>query len=128
MYVTFFSLLMWLVTSAIIIPIMWMFDFHLPIYAPLAILACIALGLSLPSAPGGIGIISFATIFSMKILFVEIGYTLSDNLYAKIVAFSLLINVVLVLPEIVLGMFFIIKDGVKLFELNKGSLEKAPLT
>ena len=108
------SVLMWTVIAISIIPIIMMFNFQLPFYAPFAILACISLGLTIPSAPGGIGIISFATIFAMKILLMETGQEITDTMYAKIVVFSIVINIVMVLPEVILGAFFTIKTGLKI--------------
>ena len=108
------SIIMWLIIGASIIPVMLMFDFHLPLYAPFVVLACISLGLTIPSVPGGIGIISFATIFSMNILLKDMGYEITDIIYAKVVVFSILINIVLVVPEVILGTFFTIKTGSKL--------------
>jgi hypothetical protein len=112
------SVLMWLAIAVSIIPLMSMFDFELPFYGSFAILACISLGMTLPSAPGGIGIISFATIFAMDILFGEAGITLTNDLYAKVVVFSILINIVMVLPEVILGTFFAIRSGVKFVAIS----------
>jgi len=126
--VIFFSIVMWFVTVLSILPVAWMFEFQLPIYASFAILACVALGLSVPAAPGGLGIVSVAAIFSLKILFAEVGQPISDELYAKMVSYSILINVVLVLPEIVLGMFFIFREGFSLFNLNKESSNESSNT
>lgn len=108
------SVLMWTVIAISIIPIIMMFNFQLPFYAPFAILACISLGLTIPSVPGGIGVISFATIFAMKILLMETGQEITDTMYAKIVVFSIVINIVMVLPEVILGAFFTIKTGLKI--------------
>ena len=109
-----FSVLMWVVISMTLVPVILMFDFQLPRYAPFAILACISLGLTIPSAPGGIGIISFATIFSISILLREAGQEITETIYAEIVALSILINIVMVLPEIILGTFFTIKSSSKI--------------
>lgn len=108
------SIFMWFAIAILIMLIISMFDFNLPVYAPFAILACISLGLTIPSAPGGVGVISFATIFSMKLLFNNMGLEITDALYAKIVVFSIIINLVMVLPEIILGTFFAIRTGAKL--------------
>jgi glycosyltransferase 2 family protein len=113
------SIIMWLVIAVALIPLIWMFNFELPFYTSFALLACIALGLSIPSAPGGIGIVSFATIFSLKIIFVESGQTISNDLYTKIVTFSLLSNIVMALPEIVLGLTFTIRENFSLFTIEK---------
>lgn len=119
------SIIMWCIIAISIIPIQMMFDFQLPLYTCFAILACISLGLSVPSAPGGIGVISFATIFSMTILLKETGQEVTDIVYAQIVIFSILINIVFVLPEIVLGVFFTIKTGSKFsFLFNETISEK----
>ena len=107
------SIIMWCIIAISIVPIQMMFDFQLPFYSCFAILACISLGLSIPSAPGGIGVISFATIFSMTILLKDAGQAVTNIIYAQIVIFSILINVVFVLPEILLGVFFTIKTGSK---------------
>ncbi|OGW24263.1 MAG: hypothetical protein A2X55_04875 [Nitrospirae bacterium GWB2_47_37] len=112
------SVSMWIVIAVSIIPLMIMFEFELPFYVSFAILACISLGMTLPSAPGGIGIISFATIFAMNILFREANILLTDDLYAKVVVFSILINIVMVLPEIILGTFFAIRSGVKIASIS----------
>ena len=119
------SIIMWCIIAISIIPIQMMFDFQLPLYTCFAILACISLGLSVPSAPGGIGVISFATIFSMTILLKEVGQEVTDIIYAQIVIFSILINIVFVLPEIVLGVFYTIKTGSKIsFFIDKTITEK----
>ncbi len=108
-----FSVVMWLVNAASIVPLLRMFDFGLPPVAPFAILACIALGLTIPSAPGGVGIVSLAAIFATKVLLDAAGHPVheGDEVYARIVAFSVLLNVVFVAPEILLGAFFVARDG-----------------
>lgn len=123
--VMLFSILMWLIIALSIIPIMAMFDFNLPSYAPFAILACISLGMTLPSAPGGIGIISFATVFVVSIMFKETGVQLTNALYAKVVVFSIIINLSMILPEVILGTFFTFKTGMKFSKaVNELSLQE----
>ncbi len=105
------SVVMWLVIAASIVPLLQMFDFGLSPLAPFAILACIALGLTVPSAPGGVGIVSFAAIFATKVLMNAAGHPVAEEVYARIVAFSVLLNIVFVAPEILLGAFFAARDG-----------------
>ena len=50
----------------------------------------------------------------MKILLMETGQEITDTMYAKIVVFSIVINIVMVLPEVILGAFFTIKTGLKI--------------
>ncbi|MFH1369585.1 MAG: lysylphosphatidylglycerol synthase transmembrane domain-containing protein [Elusimicrobiota bacterium] len=111
--VTFLSLIMWVIIALSIVPIMRLFDFNLPFYASFCILACICLGMTLPSAPGGIGIISIATVFAVGLIYKGMGVGIDSVLYSKIVLFSLLINIVMVLPEVIVGLFFAFRTGIK---------------
>ena len=57
----------------------------------------------------------------MKILYSEINHTVDDVLYARIVVFSILLNVVMVLPEIVIGTIYLVSDGLNLSTIISNS-------
>ncbi|MFQ5560432.1 MAG: lysylphosphatidylglycerol synthase transmembrane domain-containing protein [Nitrospinota bacterium] len=115
------SFLMWTCTALSLWPVLWMFDFEVPFFTPFFILSFICFGQTLPAAPAGIGIINFASVLSLEIIFKNKGVSVSETLYTQIAIFSLIVNAVMVIPEIVLGLYFALTTDMGFSTLIKKS-------
>ena len=61
--------------------------------------------LSLPSAPSNIGIYNLTIIFLVKMLLIQEGITISDELQAQIVASSIILHFGSLIPDFLAGIF-----------------------
>ena len=91
-------------------------DLHLPFLAGWAVLAFVGLGISIPSAPGYIGVFHVAAAKAVEI------FGLSSS---AAVAFAIVFHASQFVPVTLLGWLYLLREGLSLGEATKA---RAPLT
>ncbi|HXV96836.1 MAG TPA: lysylphosphatidylglycerol synthase transmembrane domain-containing protein [Anaerolineae bacterium] len=118
--VTFWNMLTW-----IMIPIsFWFallaFDFGSPIpwQAPLLMLPAMALGLTVPAAPGGVGLVQAAIKLTLDLTFA--GLPVAANFQETVAAAGILIHFCQFAPEVIPGIFCFMYEGLSTREVGVG--------
>jgi glycosyltransferase 2 family protein len=118
--VTFWNGLTW-----IMIPIsFWFallaFDFGspLPWQAPVLMLPAMALGLTVPAAPGGVGLVQAAIKLTLDLTFA--GLPVAANFQESVAAAGILIHLAQFAPEVVPGIFFFMYEGLSTRDVSAG--------
>lgn len=111
----FWSGLMWLFTLLSFYPLLYSinFDTNVPVYTVFILLLFLILGLALPAAPGSIGVFEYAAVFTLQIILPDEIMAKSETI-AKASVFGVLLHITQVLPEIVLGGIFFLREGMNL--------------
>lgn len=107
------SLVMWFFVLLSFLPILYSFDFGTPLpgYTVFVLLLFVVFGLSIPSAPGNIGVFEYATFLAISIcLPAEVAKEAA--VIAKISAFSLVFHVIQILPEIIIGIIMFNREHI----------------
>lgn len=124
--VTFWNALTW-----IMIPIsLWFpllaFDFGAPIpwQAPVLLLPALALGLTIPGAPGGVGVIQAAVKLTLDLTFA--GLPVAPNFAETVAAAGILIHLAQFVPEIIPGIISFMYEGLSAGEISAGRSLAAP--
>ncbi len=114
------SLAAWVATALSIWPVMVAFDFGAPapLFAPFFLLATLALGLTIPAAPGGIGIFQYVTLVTLRIAFSLSSASLASNFDEVAVAFSLILHFSQAAPEVLIGLYCFLRENVSLREVE----------
>lgn len=110
------SLLVWLVLAWSFYPVMLAFDFGapVPLFAPFLLVPVVALGLTIPAAPGGVGILQAAGVLAMQLSFkAAYGPQLPPGFAEQAAAFSLLMHLSQAVPEIALGAWAFLAEGLR---------------
>jgi uncharacterized protein (TIRG00374 family) len=120
--VTLQSLLIWFVLGLSFYPVMLAFDFGAPVppFAPFLLLPLLALGLTIPGAPGGVGILQYMSVLSMQLSFGAIGAEPALDFAEQAAAFSLLLHFSQAVPEIVLGAWAFVAEGLSWGDVEMG--------
>jgi uncharacterized protein (TIRG00374 family) len=107
------SILIWIVLGLSFYPVMRAFDFGapVPLFAPFLLLPLLALGLTIPGAPGGIGITQYMGVLALQLSFAADGATLAPDFAEKAAAFSLLMHLSQAAPEIAFGLWAFLSEG-----------------
>ncbi|MDI6785197.1 MAG: lysylphosphatidylglycerol synthase transmembrane domain-containing protein [bacterium] len=113
----FYSLLVWLFIAASVYFALLIFDFNIPIYAPLFVTIILAIGLMVPSAPGFIGTFQFACISSLSLFSVDENAALS---------FSIILHAAQFFPVILIGYLFMLKEQMSFSAISKMSNNGSP--
>ncbi len=115
------SLLIWLVISWSFYPVMLAFDFGapVPLFTPLLLTALVALGLTVPSAPGGIGIMQYMAVLSLQLSFAAAAITPAHDFAEQAAAFSLLMHLSQALPEVGFGAWAFVAKGLRWQEIGQ---------
>jgi len=118
--VTFWNGLTW-----VMIPIsFWFallaFDFGspLPWQAPVLMLPAMALGLTVPAAPGGVGLVQAAIKLTLDLTFA--GLPIAANFQESVAAAGILIHLAQFAPEVVPGIFFFMYEGLSTRDVSAG--------
>jgi len=82
-------------------------DLHLPFLAAWAVLAFVSLGVSIPSAPGYVGVFHFAAVQAVGLFGVS---------QSAAVGYALLLHASQILPVTLLGWFYLLREHVSLGE------------
>lgn len=110
------SLLVWIVLAWSFYPVMLAFDFGapVPLFAPFLLVPIVALGLTIPAAPGGVGILQAAGVLAMQLSFrAAYGPQLPPGFAEQAAAFSLLMHLSQAVPEIALGAWAFLAEGLR---------------
>ena len=120
--VSFQSLLIWFVIALSFYPVLLAFDFGapVPLFIPFLLLPLMALGLTIPSAPGGVGILQYMSVLALQLGFAAAGAELTSDFAEQAAAFSLLLHFSQAAPEIILGAWAFLAEGLTRGEVEMG--------
>ncbi|MCQ3975791.1 MAG: hypothetical protein DPW09_20335 [Anaerolineae bacterium] len=96
------------------------FDFGSPApwQAPLLMLPAMALGLTVPAAPGGVGLVQAAIKLTLDLTFA--GLPVAANFQESVAAAGILIHFTQFAPEVIPGIFFFMVEGLSTSEVGAG--------
>ena len=116
------SLLIWFVLAWSFYPVMLAFDFGapVPLFAPFLLLPLLALGLTIPGAPGGVGIMQYLGVLAMQLSFAAVGAEVARDFAEQAAAFSLLMHFSQAAPEIAVGGWAFLAAGLTWGEVERG--------
>jgi uncharacterized protein (TIRG00374 family) len=116
------SLLVWFVIGWSFYPVMLAFDFGTPtpLFAPFLLLPLLALGLTIPGAPGGVGIMQYMGVLALRLSFAGVGARLAPDFPEQAAAFSLLMHFSQAAPEIALGAWAFLAEGLTWGQVETG--------
>jgi uncharacterized protein (TIRG00374 family) len=118
--VTFWNFLTW----GIILISFWFgllaFDFGspLPWQAPVLMLPAMALGLTVPAAPGGVGLVQAAIKLTLDLTYA--GLPVAANFQENVAAAGILIHFTQFAPEVIPGIFCFMYEGLSTREVSAG--------
>lgn len=108
----FYSFLVWLLLAVSVYFALLVFNFNIPLYAPLFVTIIIAVCLMIPSAPGFIGTFQFACISALALFKVDRNAALS---------FSIILHAAQFFPVIIIGYLFMLKEHMTFNAISKMS-------
>jgi uncharacterized protein (TIRG00374 family) len=116
------SLLVWFVIGWSFYPVTLAFDFGAPppLFTPFLLLPLLALGLTIPGAPGGVGIMQYMGVLALRLSFAAVGADLAPDFAEQAAAFSLLMHFSQAAPEIALGAWAFLAEGLTWGEVEAG--------
>jgi uncharacterized protein (TIRG00374 family) len=116
------SLLIWFVLAWSFYPVILAFDFGapVPLFTPFLLLPMLALGLTIPGAPGGVGIMQYLGVLALRLSFAAVGAQLASDFSEQAAAFSLLMHFSQAAPEIALGAWAFLAEGLTWGEVETG--------
>ena len=116
------SLLIWLVIALSFYPVLLAFDFgsQVPLFTPFLLLPLIALGLTIPGAPGGLGIMQLMTVLALQLSFAAGGAEYASDFAEQAAAFSLVLHFSQAAPEIIFGAWAFMTEGLTWVEVEMG--------
>lgn len=123
--VGFQSLLTWIVISGSFYPVMLAFDFGgpVPLFTPFLLTALVALGLTVPSTPGGLGIMQYMAVLSLQLSFAAAGMMPAHGFAEQAAAFSVLMHISQALPEVGFGAWAFAAEGMRWHEMGQRERE-----
>jgi glycosyltransferase 2 family protein len=101
------TVVVWLVPALAAWTMLRALDLHLPFIASWAVLAFVGLGVSIPSAPGYVGVFHAAVVLAVGLFGVQ---------QSAAVGYALLFHASQILPVIVLGWLYLLREHVSLGE------------
>ncbi len=115
------SLLIWFVIGWSFYPVMLAFDFGapVPLFAPFLLTPLLALGLTVPGAPGGIGIMQYMAVLALRMSFAAAGASPAPGFAEQAAAFSLLMHLSQAAPEIAFGAWAFVAEGLSWQEMGQ---------
>ena len=116
------SLVCWTVIAASFWPVLTAFDFGfpVPIYAPALLVAILGLSLMIPAAPAGVGVFQWGCMLTLQLVFAPHADALSADFSAQVGAFSLVLHLSQIVPEIALGLICFLYEGLNWQEVRAG--------
>lgn len=121
--VTILSLATWAFIPLSFYPVLLAFDFHAPVpfFAAVLLLPMLAFGLTIPGAPGGVGLFEGAGYLTLAISFQLIGAPLvTDEQKAVVAAAVVLVHISQALPEALLGLWAFFAEGLTAGDIQAG--------
>ncbi len=122
--VTILSLATWAFIPLSFYPVLLAFDFHttVPFFAAVLLLPMLAFGLTIPGAPGGVGLFEGAGYLALAISFQLIGSPLvTEEQKAVVAACVVLVHISQALPEALLGLWAFFAEGLTTGDIQAGS-------
>ncbi|NJN96036.1 MAG: flippase-like domain-containing protein [Anaerolineales bacterium] len=118
--VTFWNILTWAVIPVSFWFALLAFDFGSPVpwQAPLLMLPAMALGLTVPAAPGGVGLVQAAIKLTLDLTYA--GLPVAANFPESVAAAGILIHFTQFAPEVIPGIFFFMVEGLSTREVSAG--------
>lgn len=118
--VTFWNMLTWGVVPVSFWFGLLAFDFGspLPWQAPVLMLPAMALGLTVPAAPGGVGLVQAAIKLTLDLTYA--GLPIAANFQESVAAAGILIHFTQFAPEVIPGIFFFMYEGLSAREVSAG--------
>jgi uncharacterized membrane protein YbhN (UPF0104 family) len=116
------SLLVWFVIALSFYPVLLAFDFGAPapLFLPFLLLPLMALGLTIPGAPGGVGILQYMSVLALQLGFAAVDAELAVDFAEQAAAFSLLLHFSQAAPEVLLGAWAFLAEGLTWGEVEMG--------
>ena len=116
------SLLVWFVIALSFYPVLLAFDFGAPapLFFPFLLLPLMALGLTIPGAPGGVGILQYMSVLALQLGFAAVDAELAVDFAEQAAAFSLLLHFSQAAPEVLLGAWAFLTEGLTWGEVEMG--------
>ena len=114
------SLCCWVVIALSFWPVLTAFDFGVPVpfYTPFLLVATVGLGLMIPAAPAGIGVVQYSCLLTLQIVFAPYTDSLAADFNEQAAAFSLVAHLSQVGPEIIMGLIFFLVEGLSVREVR----------
>lgn len=118
--VTIWNMLTWVCVPIALWLALLAFDFgsSLPWQAPVLMLPAMALGLTVPGAPGGVGLVQWAIKLTLDLTFADLPK--AANFDVVVGAASLLIHITQFAPEVIPGIFAFMYEGLSTKEVSSG--------
>jgi hypothetical protein len=79
-----------------------------------------ALGLTIPGAPGGVGILQYMSVLALQLGFAAVNAELAADFAEQAAAFSLLLHFSQAAPEVLLGAWAFLAEGLTWGEVEMG--------
>jgi uncharacterized protein (TIRG00374 family) len=116
------SLLIWFVIGWSFYPVTLAFNFgdRVPLFTPFLLLPLLALGLTIPGAPGGVGIMVYMGVLALQLSFTAVGATLALDFAEQAAGFSLLMHFSQAAPEVALGAWAFLAEGLTWGQVGAG--------
>jgi len=106
------SIAIWAVTILLNQLILWSLDVEVPAVAPVVILVLSQIGIRLPSSPGSIGVLHYASVLALSLFGVDRSMALG---------FGVILHLLTYLPASLLGLLFLARSGYSLRRLRQAS-------
>ncbi len=118
--VTFWNMFTWAMIPLSFWFALLAFDFGPPIpwQAPVLMLPVMAMGLTIPAAPGGVGIVQAAVKLTLDLSFAKL--PVAPNFEESVAAASILIHLSQFAPEVVLGIISFMIEGLSTQDISAG--------
>lgn len=118
--VTLWNLFTWLMIPISFWVVLLAFDFGAPVpwQAPVLMLPAMALGLTIPGAPAGVGLVQAAVKLTLDVTFANL--PVAANFKESVAAASILIHFSQFAPEVVPGIFSFVIEGLSTKDIGAG--------
>lgn len=114
--VVLFSLLSWTAQAGVIYGLNFAFGYSLPPYAAVLVMIVNTVAVMVPVTPGNVGVFQLATLFSLSLFGVSKEEALS---------FGIVLHFFDILPAVVLGGYFMVREHVSVQEMEKQAPQEA---
>ncbi len=117
--VALLSLIGWVFIALSVWPVLRAFDFGapVPLYTPFLLIGILGLGMMIPT-PGGIGPFQYGCLLGLRIVFTPLAGGLVADFDERVVAFSLVLHLSQIVPEVLAGLLFYLREGIQLEEVE----------
>ena len=113
------SLLTWAAIGLSLWPVLLAFDFGAPVpsYTPLLLIGILGLSVMIPT-PGGVGPFQYGCLLGLRITFASGMSTLPADFDEKAAAFSLVLHLSHLIPEVIVGLAFFLGESIRWEEVG----------